>query len=264
MSQSPSLLQSEDKVFNVQTTDWTPSYRSQLPSYLRKSVAMTCGPPGSLPVHKRVSLSVPSMSTPSKSERSSSRKEIPIRITSAQLNVDWRRKVELEALHEFLTTVKSITLSEDDSASEKDDEHEDGKVDYDNLENVVAMATAEKGSTKSGMPEKSVQEEQVLPSQKAADMLTQTILHHQPISMDDLAFLIDQIDLCIYLDMNSTAQTLELLIKKNDIVAAYSEPARQCLQKEANKNGGKLSFGTLKRIVGHFASLSKKIKQADQ
>ncbi|KHJ40196.1 hypothetical protein D918_09742 [Trichuris suis] len=205
MSESPSLMPGDDKVFNEHAVDTSPPYGPQLPSYLRRSVAMACGPPGSLPLHMKASQTAPSMSTPSKSDQSSSLREMLIRNESVKLTANLERSSE------------SVQVEE-----------------------------------------RKTDQEQVTPSQKAADMLSKAILQHQAISVNDFAFLIDQIDACINLDEQSIIQMLDLLIEKNGVAAEYGERGRRFLRKEARKKGGQLSFGAFRTIIAYFRSLSKK------
>ncbi|KFD46404.1 hypothetical protein M513_12707 [Trichuris suis] len=262
MSESPSLMPGDDKVFNEHAVDTSPPYGPQLPSYLRRSVAMACGPPGSLPLHMKASQTAPSMSTPSKSDQSSSLREMLIRNESVKLTANLERKIKYGVLCEFLETLKSITLneislSEDEEERELKDEEQD--TEEENDADKIEMATATKASSESvQVEERKTDQEQVTPSQKAADMLSKAILQHQAISVNDFAFLIDQIDACINLDEQSIIQMLDLLIEKNGVAAEYGERGRRCLRKEARKKGGQLSFGAFRTIIAYFRSLSKK------
>ncbi|CDW54295.1 tRNA int endo and ACPS and Lactamase B domain con taining protein [Trichuris trichiura] len=262
MSESPSLMSGDGKVFNQYAVNTSTPYGPQLPNYLRRSVAMACGPPGSLPLHMKASLTAPSMSTPSKSDQSSSSREVRIRNGTIKLSADLERKINYNVLCEFLETLKSITLNELSFSEEEEDgeqKEQEQDVEEENEADKIEMVTATKASTESVQVEEAhTDQKQVTPSQKAADMLSKAILQHQPISLNDFAFLIDQIDASINLDEQSIMQMFDLLIEKNGVASEYGELVKHCLQKETRKKGGKLSFGAFRTIIAYFRNLSKK------
>ncbi|KFD64259.1 hypothetical protein M514_12198, partial [Trichuris suis] len=222
-----------------------------LPQYLRKSAAMTCGPPGNPLLQQRFNLG----------NHDNVDQSLPSRSLTNQLTfLDNARNAEQKHRNKATRSLLGDLKANGNWEGMLIDE----KIESAERKNVKTFdENTPINKTEPGRGEESEYAYENVPvEQQAAALFREATLFQKSLSAEEFLFLLVQIGLRINLKLGPMKQMIQMLITNGDMSMEIGELTARCIQATAKNSGGRLKIIEFKRILNYFMRLPnpKRIK----